>query len=98
RVLVIGMHAGKTYKLKAISTNAQGTGSREGTFTTGALPAGVPLPTLSVNDTSANIQSGWTLTNIMPSKSGPALVVMYDQNGVPVWYYTHGTTADARGD
>ena len=34
----------------------------------------------------------------MPSKSGPALVVMYDQDGKPVWYYTHGTTADARGD
>ena len=55
------------------------------------------MPTLSASD-FANSQTGWTLTNIMPSKSGPALVVMYDQNGVPVWYYTLGTTADARGD
>ena len=97
RVLVIGMHAEKAYKIRAVSTNAQGSGSIEGNFTTGKLPASVPLPTLSASD-FANSQVGWTLTNIMPSRSGPANAVMYDQNGLPVWYYIHGTTADARGD
>jgi hypothetical protein len=97
KVLVIGMHAQKAYKIKAVSTNAQGTGSAEGTFMTGQLPASVPLPMLSVSD-FANSQVGWTLTNIMPAKSGPANAVMYDQNGVPVWYYIHGTAADSRGD
>jgi hypothetical protein len=96
-VLVIGMHAQKAYKIKAVSSNAQGTGSAEGTFTTGQLPASVPLPTLDASDFT-NSQTGWTLTNIMPAKSGPANVVMYDQNGVPVWYYIHGTNADSRGD
>jgi len=97
RVLVIGMHAAKTYKIKAISSNAQGTGSAEGSFTTGNLPASVVVPMLSVSD-FANSQVGWTLTNIMPARSGPANAVMYDQNGIPVWYYIHGTAADGRGD
>jgi hypothetical protein len=83
--------------VRAISTNAQGTGSAEGNFTAGKLPASVPLPTLSASD-FANSQTGWTLTNVMPAQSGPANVVMYDQNGIPVWYYIHGTNADSRGD
>jgi hypothetical protein len=94
---VIGMHAQKAYKIKAVSSNAQGTGSAEGMFMTGALPASVVVPTLDVGD-FANSQVGWTLTNIMPAKSGPANAVMFDQNGLPVWYYIHGTAADTRGD
>jgi hypothetical protein len=97
KVLVIGMHAEKAYKIKAVSSNADGTGSAEGTFTTGKLPASVPLPMLTAND-PANSQSGWTITNIMPAQSGPANIVMYDQSGIPVWYYIHGTSADSRGD
>jgi hypothetical protein len=97
RVLVIGMHAQKTYKLKAVSTTASATGSLEGTFTTGMLPSGLPTPMLTASD-FADSQVGWTLTNIMPASSGPAIIVMYDQNGVPVWYYVHGTHADSRGD
>jgi hypothetical protein len=97
RVLVIGMHAQTAYKVKAVSTNGQGSGSLEGTFTTGQLPASVVVPTLKAAEPAA-VQPGWTITNIMPAKSGPALVVMYDQDGQPVWYATHGTTADARGD
>src|SRR3954466_6095782 len=38
RVLVIGMHAQKAYKLKAVSATATASGSVEGTFTTGMLP------------------------------------------------------------
>jgi hypothetical protein len=97
RVLVIGMHAEKTYKLKAVSTTASATGSLEGSFTTGKLPSGLPTPMLTASD-FADSQVGWTLTNIMPATSGPAIIVMYDQNGVPVWYYVHGTHADSRGD
>jgi hypothetical protein len=97
KLLVIGMHAETAYKIKAVSTNADGSGSAEGTFTTGKLPASVPLPMLTASDL-ANSQPGWTITNIMPAKSGPANIVMYDQNGIPVWYYIHGTNADSRGD
>lgn len=97
RVLVIGMHAQKAYKIKAVSTTASATGSLEGTFTTGMLPSGLPTPMLTASD-FADSQVGWTLTNIMSASSGPAIIVMYDQNGLPVWYYVHGTHADSRGD
>jgi hypothetical protein len=97
RVLVIGMHAQQAYKLKAVSATATAVGSLEGTFTTGKLPASLPTPTLSASD-AANTQPGWTLTNIMPATSGPALAVMYDEKGLPVWYFVDGTHADGRGD
>jgi hypothetical protein len=96
RVLVIGMHAGKAYKIKAVSTSATATGSLEGSFTTGQLPSGLPTPMLTAND-FADSQTGWTLTNIM-GNNVPALAVMYDENGLAVWYFVHGTHADTRGD
>ena len=39
---VVGMHPETAYKLKAVSTSATATGSAEGTFTTGKLPANAP--------------------------------------------------------
>ena len=52
------MHAEKPYKIKAFSGNAQGTGSLEGTFTTGKLPSGLPTPTLNVSDLAAATRAG----------------------------------------
>ena len=97
KVLVIGMHADKKYQIKAVSTTASATGSAEGAFTTGKLPANLPTPMLTASD-FANSQVGWTLTNIQSSFSAPAMIVMYDQNGLPVWYFIQGTNGDARGD
>jgi Arylsulfotransferase (ASST) len=104
RVLVIGMYATTDYMIQAVSTNSGGSNSATGQFTTGALPAGLPVATLTANDTTAS-QQGWTLTNIMPAGSGrafqgtvPGIMVMYDQQGIPVWYFINGTTADQRGD
>ena len=98
RVLVIGMHAETAYKLRAFSGNAQGTGSAEGTFTTGKLPSALPLPKLQLDELPVE-QKGWLLTNIQPaSLSSPAIAVMYDEQGVPVWYFVQGTHGDTRGD
>lgn len=104
RVLVIGMYAESDYVVKALSTNTLGSGSAEGSFTTGSLPSEVPLPTLSVNEPSAS-QAGWTLTNHMVGTGNgsfgsisPPVMVMYDELGVPVWYYINGDTNDSRGD
>ncbi len=104
RVLVIGMVAQTDYLIKAVSATAGGSVSAEGTFTTGALPAGLPIATPTVTDTTGS-QAGWTLVNIMPAGksigftgSAPGIMVMYDQTGVPVWYFVNGTTADTRGD
>jgi len=104
RVLVIGMYADSDYVVKALSTNTAGVGSAEGSFTTGSLPSEVPLPTLSVNEPSSS-QSGWTLTNHMVGTGSgsfgsisPPVIAMYDEAGVPVWYYINGDTNDSRGD
>ena len=107
-VLVIGMYASTTYRINAVSSDAGGSSSATGTFTTGALPTGLPLGT-SPSTTPAHAQSGWTLVNIMPASMGasgasgfngnaPGIMVMYDQTGVPVWYFVNGTTPDMRGD
>jgi hypothetical protein len=97
RVLVIGMHASKKYKLKAVSSTATATGSLEGEFTAGKLPSGIPAPMLTESD-FASSQVGWTLMNIQSSFQAPAAIVMYDQNGVPDWYFIQGTSGDSRGD
>jgi hypothetical protein len=104
RVLVIGMHAETSYKIRAVSSTAGGSASVEGSFTTGALPSGLPVGTQTVADTSA-AQSGWTLVNIMPASSragfngtSSGMIAMYDMQGLPVWYFLNGTTVDVRGD
>jgi hypothetical protein len=103
RVLVIGMHAETSYLVKAVSTNSAGTSSSEATFTTGALPNGLPVATQTAADTSG-AQSGWTLINVMPAGghgfvgTEPGIMVMYDMQGQPVWYFVNGSTPDARGD
>jgi hypothetical protein len=96
KVLVIGMHAETMYKIRAVSGNGQGTGSVEGSFTTGKLPNALPKATLNVDDI-ADDKKGWMLTNIQ-ANSSPALAVMYDEKGLAVWYYVHGKTNDQRGD
>ena len=97
RVLVIGMHAETGYRLRAVSTSDTGTGSVEGTFTTGALPEGIPDAALTASN-FAKAEAGWTLTNVEFGLRAPAKVVMYDEQGLPVWYFIHGTQADSRGD
>jgi len=103
KVLIIGMHAAKAYKFKAISSNGGSSVNATTTYTTGALPSQIPVATVSVNDTT-NSQSGWTLMNILktnstssPIGSAPSAAVMYDANGQPVWYYIDGTTNDYGG-
>jgi hypothetical protein len=102
-VLVIGMRAQTDYLLRAISGNTAGSDSADASFTTGALPAGLPVPTLTANDTTAS-QAGWTLANVEPAGASgltgtsPGIIAMYDQTGVPVWSFVNGTTPDQRGD
>jgi hypothetical protein len=99
KVLVIGMHAAQTYEIKAIS----GSASAEGMFTTGMLPAQIPVGTVMINDTSKS-QAGWTLMNVQqggsdnrPRSAVPPAAVMYDAEGQPVWYYIDGPGPDIGG-
>lgn len=108
RVLVIGMHAQSTYKVKAVSRTAGAMGSAEGSCMTGALPQGVPTQPTLITHTPEKMQRGWTLTNIQVGSgntslggvqsSRPALIIIIDEEGIPIWYYVHGTTNDNRGD
>ena len=103
KVLIIGMHAGKATQIKAMSSNGGSPVSATGSFTPGALPSQLPVGTVPINDTS-KAQPGWTLMNVqkgdgntIPSSNYPAMAVMYDATGQPVWYYIDGTTNDYGG-
>ncbi len=79
RVVVIGMHADETYKIKAISSGGGATVEGESTFTTGALPASIPVGTVMINDT-AKSQPGWTLMNVQKgAMARPARVLLHPQ-------------------
>jgi hypothetical protein len=105
-VLVIGMKAQLTYMIKAISANSGGSVSATGTFTTGMLPAQIPVGKVMIND-STRSQAGWTLMNVQKGETGssatnaqsmyPPYAVMYDSDGLPVWYYVDGAAPDIGG-
>jgi len=102
RVHVVGMHAETAYDIKAVSTSATATGSAEGDFTTGKLPTNVPARGTLVADEPAKMQPGWTLTNYHVGGSSnlstsPAIIVIVDEEGLPVWYFVHGDSADQFG-
>ena len=103
RVLIIGMYASSSYQIMAMSSAGDATGSATGNFTTGSLPAQIPAATIGANDTT-NTQPGWTLMNILrasspsaPVSNDPAVAVICDATGQPVWYYIDGTSADYGG-
>jgi hypothetical protein len=99
KVLVIGMRAENTYKIKGISGQASG----EGTFTSGKPPAQVLNGTVMVNEASR--QPGWTLVNTelgstadnRPRSALPPAAVIYDEEGYVVWYFVHGPGKDIGG-
>lgn len=106
RVHVIGMHAETAYDIKAVSTNVDATGSAEGNFITGALPAKLPSSGTLFANIPEKTQPGWTLTNFQvgsPNANGtvlsddPAIIVVLDEEAIPVWYYVHGTKPDSYG-
>jgi hypothetical protein len=97
-VHVVGMHPEQAYKIKAVSTSLTATGSAEGTFTTGKLPANAPAKGNLVANSVEKMQPGWTLTNyFVGSGNQPGIVLILDEEGLPVWYYVHGTTQDQFG-
>lgn len=88
-VVVVGMHAASTYKLRAVSENESKelTKSEEITFTTGPLPYNWMAGEMDVNDESQT-QNGWTLTNLASGSMATNLTMaMYDMSGEIVWYY-----------
>ena len=50
RVVVIGMRREQTYSIKAVSANDGGSVEAEGDFSTGVLPAAIPVGTVQIND------------------------------------------------
>jgi hypothetical protein len=97
RVLIIGLHAASAYRLTAVSEAGVASGrSAPLAYVTSALPARVPVPIVRGTDPK-RAQPGWTLLNVkLPT--GPALVVMYDEAGRPVWYSERGAETGVRGD
>ena len=50
-----------------------------------------------MTNTRDKMQPGWTLTNIYGGGTTPAIIVIVDDDGMPVWYFVHGKTADQFG-
>jgi hypothetical protein len=103
RMLVIGMHPDTDYLIRVVASNDGGSTSVDGAFETGSLPDVVPVPELTVSQ--PGWLEGWTLTNMEidagsngASAQLPAVFIMVDEEGLPVWYYIDGTTPDVRGD
>lgn len=102
RIHVVGMHPETAYSIKAVSTNQAATGSAEGDFTTGQVPAELPPQAELVANQFEQMQPGWTLTNYHVGGSSnfstsPAIIAMLDEEGVVVWYFVHGDSADQFG-
>jgi hypothetical protein len=97
RLHVVGMHPRTAYEIEAVSTSATATGSAEGSFTTGDLPMNLPAEATLVADAREKMLPGWTLTNYYLGGSSPAVIVIVDEEGVPIWYFVHGTTSDQFG-
>ncbi|HWP04753.1 MAG TPA: aryl-sulfate sulfotransferase [Polyangiaceae bacterium] len=98
KVHVVGMHPETSYKIKAVSTSAAATGSAEGTFTTGKLPTNAPAKGTLVANEVEKMQPGWTLTNyFVGSGNQPGIMLILDEEAIPVWYYVHGTGGDQFG-
>lgn len=104
RVHVVGMHAESTYTIRAVSSHDTATGSAVGEFTTGSLPETLPAGGVLVAEGFDAMQPGWTLTNVQVGNDGassnsvvPGLVVIVDEQALPVWYFVHGATADQFG-
>lgn len=103
RVLVIGMRAETEYQMRALSVGASGSFQGDGTFTTGTLPAQIPVATISVHDVERT-QPGWTLMNVQKGdgtnralSGAPPAAVIYDEAGHPVWYWINGTQNERGG-
>jgi hypothetical protein len=98
-VLVIGMRAQTKYQIRAIS----GVTEAETTYTTGALPAHIPVAEVVMND-AARVQPGWTLMNVQrgdgqpnAQSNAPPTAVAYDLEGYPVWYFVNGNMNERGG-
>jgi hypothetical protein len=90
-VLVIGMQSERTYRLDPISVSEGGAEARgeSAFFQTGTLPFEAFAPRLS-QAASAATQPGWTVANIVTRGIlSPVFVVMFDQEGEPVWYWAN---------
>lgn len=103
RVLVIGMRAGQAYRIRATSSNGEGSGDLIGEYTTKALPSVIPVGEVTAYD-ATQAQPGWTLINVQKGQGDyrarsdePPMAVMYDEEGQPVWYVISGSSPDIGG-
>ncbi len=97
RVAIAGMQANRSYTVRSVTELEDGEvwTSEEMDWDTGGLPFEWMVNTVDVNDPTAH--QGWTLANVATGIFGPAVVVMLDMSGEPVWYAQCGEE-DGRAD
>ncbi len=87
---MVGVHADTTSELGAGWGGGDGTETEVAarSWTTGSLPYDWMAGEVDVYDEDL-AQDGWVLANVVTGVSGPALAVMLDRTGQPVWYHEH---------
>jgi arylsulfate sulfotransferase len=95
-ILVAGMRASTTYHMQAhVQCPAENASSGDFTFTTGALPANHPFPTLVVTRPNASLSAlenpGIELISAIVNNSSVIQSFFADRDGHPIWYYDVGT-------
>ncbi|MBA2322000.1 MAG: aryl-sulfate sulfotransferase [Deltaproteobacteria bacterium] len=93
--VLLGMKADRTYSWRAV-TEIDGIRHESPVepIETGTPPAGVGIPTLTVDDRASADPANWLLTISHGAEDTPATVVIYDRDGDPVWYWV--TPSDER--
>ncbi len=93
-VIVVGMHAEQTYKLRAVTeTTTKGKlVSQDLSFTAGSLPQHWMVGDLDVYEED-KVNDGWTITHLSSgAMTSKMTVIIYDMTGQPVWFYAPNDT------
>ena len=101
RTLLLGMKASRAYHLQIVASNGSDScASGDYTLNTGALLNGLPVPTITTNNTAA-LYGGFLVTGqysgvILGNGSSGAPAFILDKDGNYVWWYTVANS-DATG-
>ena len=91
-ILVAGMKQNSTYHMRAVVKYSDGTEQKDAdrTFMTGAVPAGLGIPAVSVT-TPAGISpaSGVELASLNPGSANQLRTAAFDPDGNLIWYYDY---------
>ena len=92
-ILVAGMQPKTTYHMRAHVDWAGGSWvDQDQTFTTGAVPTSIQLPTVAVTRPTPSLSPAPGIELLSLVSAGPAVATVTDLQGNVIWYYPAGAT------